>query len=84
MNIYNKSYNLFEMKFFLEINEFNHRVSKNGVEYALLKGENIGDYYGYEQNVLAEYISASDMDFSTSYRVRIEKILNNNIKSYMK
>ena len=44
----------------------------------------IGNYYNYEEKVLNEYISFSDLDHKVNYRDRINKILDPTFKNFMK
>lgn len=44
----------------------------------------IGNYYKYEERVLANYISNSEIDFNLDYRIRTEKAVNKTFKEFMK
>jgi serine acetyltransferase len=44
----------------------------------------IGNYSKYRDEVLNNYISDSDMDNSLEYRERIEKIVDNTNKEFLK
>lgn len=43
----------------------------------------IGDYESYKQDVLNNYISDMDMDFTLDYRSRIEQVIDNDFKPFM-
>lgn len=43
----------------------------------------IRSYESYEKEVLENYISDSDMDYTLDYQTRIEKVIDNSFKKYL-
>jgi acetyltransferase-like isoleucine patch superfamily enzyme len=44
----------------------------------------IGDYDAYQKEVFENYISDKDMDYTLDYQKRIEKVIDNSFKKYLK
>ncbi|WP_340077593.1 acyltransferase [Leptobacterium sp. I13] len=44
----------------------------------------IGDYNSYKERVLKNYVANADIDFSKSYRERVNEVVDSTFKSYMK
>jgi acetyltransferase-like isoleucine patch superfamily enzyme len=44
----------------------------------------IGNYDAYQKEVLENYISDKDMDYTLDYQNRIEKVIDNSFKKYLK
>jgi acetyltransferase-like isoleucine patch superfamily enzyme len=44
----------------------------------------IGNYEDYKKGVLNKYISDKDIDFNLDYQSRIEMVLDNSFKKYLK
>lgn len=43
----------------------------------------IGYYENYQKNVLENYVSEEDIDFSLSYKARIDRVVDNSLKKYL-
>lgn len=44
----------------------------------------IGDYHKYKAEVLENYVSDKQMDYSLDYQNRIDKVIDNSFKQYLK
>lgn len=44
----------------------------------------IGDYDAYQKEVLENYITDKDIDYTLDYQKRIEKVIDNSFKKYLK